>query len=319
MVKFSTNVVAELVKYIDVAQAAIFISEKDQYSDVEEEFVLKAAMAYGKLVMMEKRIERGHELLGRAVDENKVINLVNLPQDFVEVSPGLKGDKRPNNLLISPLTVNEVTFGVIELVSYEPFLDHQIEFIEKLSENVASVISSVNTNIQTASLLEQSQHQADELAQHEEEMRQNLEEMQATQEEAYKREADLDSFIKTVNNSFMVAELDLTGRVISMSKTMLATYGVSIDNVKGKYYDAFVAQNEELREKFGTFWDDLVRNGKGKRKYKFKQRNKEITIYEEYLVLEQEGALPKVLLVAIDRSIQTDLQKQLKKEIEAAK
>lgn len=311
MIKFSTNLVKELASYLKVAQVGIFIGEKDNYEDSEESFVLKAAMAYGKLVMLERRVSRGNELIGRAIEDNRMIHLVKLPQNYVEISPGLKSESRPDNLIISPLTINETAFGVIELVSYDEFSPHHIEFIEKLSENIASVISSVSTNMQTAELLEQSQHQADELAQHEEEMRQNLEEMQATQEEAFKREGDLSSFINTIHKSFMVAELDLTGRVLDMSPAMVMAYGISIDNVKGKFYDAFVAQDEVTRNEFNIFWEDLLRNGKGKRSYTIDNRNKHQVYSEEYLVLEQEGMLPKVLIISLDRTKEYDLSVEL--------
>ncbi len=319
MTKFSENVIKEFVAYLDVAQAAIFINETTEYDDENVElFVLKAAMAYGKPVMLSKEIARGHELIGRAVDENKMIYLKQIPQDFVEVSPGMKDEERPTNLVISPLTINDITYGVLEILSYKPFLDYQIDFIEKLSENIASVISSVKTNIHTAKLLEQSRDQADELAQHEEEMRQNLEEMQATQEEAAKRESDLSSYIKALKRSMMIAELDINGRILDMSPSFLMSHGITLDTIQGKYYDAFVAQDEQLREKFSEFWESLLKNGKGKRTQLIKQRNKEMVISEEYMVIEQERLQPKILLIAIDRTKEKELNERLK-EVKTSK
>ncbi len=320
MTKFSENVINELIAYLDVAQGAVFIGEETDYDNQNSDlFVLKAAIAYGKPVMLTKSVTRGQELLGRAVDENKIIYLQNIPQEYVEISPGMQNEERPTNLVISPLTINEITYGVLEILSYDSFLEHQLEFIEKLSENIASVISSVKTNLSTAKLLEQSRDQADELAQHEEEMRQNLEEMQATQEEAGKRESDLSSYIKTLKKSMMIAELDINGRVLDMSPSLLMVHGVTLDTIQGKYYDAFIAQDEKLREKFNDFWESLIKNGKGKRNQIIKHRNKEQILAEEYMVIEQDRIQPKILLITIDRTKEKEINTRLKEAIEANK
>lgn len=320
MEKFAENVVRELSEYMDVAQVALFINEANEYDDDSScTFTLKAAIAYGKLVMLEKTVSTGDELLGRAADENKIIHLKNIPQDYVEISPGMQDKNRPDNLLISPLSTNDVTYGILEVLSYSPYLDFHIEFIERLSENIASVISSVQINIRTARLLEQSRHQADELAQHEEEMRQNLEEMQATQEEAAKRQSDLSAYIHSVKKSMMIAQLDVNGRVTDMSPAMLSTYGINSESIKGKYFDAFVAQTEELRTKFNEFYENLLKNGKGRRNYIIEHRNKKTYILEEYVVLKQEGAQPKILLIAIDKTSEKELSLQLQKEKRALK
>ena len=320
MEKFAKNVVRELAEYMNVAQVALFINEANKNDDGEScTFTLKAAIAYGKLVMLEKTVNNGDELLGRAADENKIIHLKNIPQGYVDISPGMQDKSRPDNLLISPLSTNDVTYGIIEVLSYSQFLDFQLEFIERLSENIASVISSVQINIRTARLLEQSRQQADELAQHEEEMRQNLEEMQATQEEASKRQTDLSTYIKAVKKSMMMAQLDVNGRVLDMSPAMLLAYGISIESVQGRYYDAFVAQTEELRTVFTEFWEKLLKNGKGRRNYIIEQRNKKLYILEEYLVLKQDGSQPKILLIAINQTKEKELNLQLQKEKRALK
>ena len=56
----------------------------------------------------------------------------------------------------SRITSYNVCYTKLLRLSYEKFEEHHIDFIEKLSENIASVIASVNVNLKTASLLEQS-------------------------------------------------------------------------------------------------------------------------------------------------------------------
>jgi hypothetical protein len=83
--------------------------------------------------MMTKEVETGHELLGRAADENKPIYLENIPENYVELSPGMSSEARPRNLLISPMSINDDIYGLFEIISYHTFEPHQIEFVQKLS------------------------------------------------------------------------------------------------------------------------------------------------------------------------------------------
>ena len=83
------------------------------------------------------------------------------------------------------------TLGVLELTSFNKFEAYKIDFLKKLTENITSVIYSMQANIKIEEMLVKSKLQAEELVSREEELRQNMEEMKATQEEATRRERDL--------------------------------------------------------------------------------------------------------------------------------
>jgi len=91
--------------------------------------------------------------------------------------------------------VNDQIFGVVELASFQPFEQYQLEFVQKVSESIASTISSVNVNIRTNHLLAKTKRQTEVMANHEEELRQNMEEMHATQEELHPRDEESKSLI----------------------------------------------------------------------------------------------------------------------------
>src|SRR5690606_18370153 len=97
---------------------------------------------------------------------------------YIKITSGL-GGARPRNLFIAPLKFKDDVYGVIEIASFRKFEPHEMEFVEKTAESIASAISSVQTTERTNKLLEESQLVTEQLRAQEEEMRQNLEELAA--------------------------------------------------------------------------------------------------------------------------------------------
>src|SRR5690606_14633249 len=126
---------------------------------------------------------------GTVWQEGELTYLTDIPEDYVQITSGL-GKANPRSILVVPLKLNEDVLGVIEIASFKEYEAYQIEFIKKLSENVASTISTSKINRRTKILLEQTQQQAEEMRAQEEEMRQNMEELSATQEEMKRKEQE---------------------------------------------------------------------------------------------------------------------------------
>ena len=313
---FAYNLLSQLLQYVDVVQGAIYFKKEDQYSD-EVKFENKAAIAYGKQIMLDAEVTEKDGIFGRTITEKKCIYLEDIPDNYVTFTQGKKEAQKPRNLLVVPMIVNDEIYGIMELVSYNHFEQYKIEFIEKLCENIASVVSSVNTNIHNAHLLEQSNEQADELSQHEEEMRQNLEEMQATQEEAAKRHDTLNSQLMAFYNGLMVAEIDTDGKLVNMSKRMMRFYGINNDSVEGLAYISVVAQDDSSRESFKEFWNKLLENGKGQRKMEADIHGKATYALEYYKVINKNDAPYRVIVIAVSKIREHELADRLASELQS--
>jgi HAMP domain-containing protein len=189
MEKLSYDIISNLVKYCDANQGGLFLINDD---DQDNPFIeMSSAYAFNRKKVLEKRIEMGTGLIGRAIQESETIYMTDIPNDYINITSGL-GDDNPKSLLIVPLIVNQTVYGVIELASFKAIPKYQVDFIQKIGENIASTLSTVKINIRTAQLLETTKQQAEEMGAQEEEMRQNMEELQATQEESSRREAELE-------------------------------------------------------------------------------------------------------------------------------
>ncbi|HEY9049174.1 MAG TPA: GAF domain-containing protein [Ohtaekwangia sp.] len=177
--ELAETVISHVVKYIGANQGALYVMSEDT-SDVHLELV--ACYAYNRKKHIAQRFALGEGLAGQAVLEKNTIYMTNLPPDFVKITSGL-GEALPRNLLIVPLILNDIVYGVVELASFTVFQNHHREFIERLAESIAATISAARVNQHTRKLLHESQVQGEQMRAQEEEMRQNVEELQSTQEQ----------------------------------------------------------------------------------------------------------------------------------------
>ncbi len=252
------NAIKELTNYIGAIQGGFYTLEEEENSDTY--FDLKAFYAYNRKKFADRKIKWGDGLVGSAALEQKTIYLTKVPDNYVNVTSGL-GEANPRSLLIVPLIYEEEIFGAIELASFDKLEPYKIKFVERVAENIASTLSSVKINIQTAQLLEESKSQANALASQEEEMRQNMEELQATQEEAARQTEKFMLLDTTINETMMRAELDLEGKIVSCNEIFLKKLEFkNLADVNKKSIHSLFKKSEV--GEFIMHWEDISKKGK---------------------------------------------------------
>jgi GAF domain-containing protein len=205
------KVIASLVQYTRSNQGALYIASDDDQSNKVLELI--SLFAFDIKKHEQQRIKPGQGILGQTFLERETTYLTALPEEYVRITSGL-GGATPKSILIVPLKVDQEVYGLVELASFNEFQSHEIAFVEKLGESIASTLASVRAAQKNRSLIEQFQQHTEQMKSQEEEMRQNMEELQATQEEISRKEktyisriADLEKVIKEQTRSQSDEEL----------------------------------------------------------------------------------------------------------------
>jgi PAS domain S-box-containing protein len=197
--KLCLNIIRNIIQYLSANQGGIFLIDKEEGSTYLD---LVAAYAFDRQKFLKKRIGIGEGLAGTCAMEKKTILLSRIPQDYMEITSGL-GGARPSCLLIVPLKKEEDVLGVLEIASFNAFKPHEVEFVEKVAESIASALITVRLHLQTSQYLERFQQQAEEMKAQDEELRQNIEELQATHEQMERMKAEEDA-----RNQQMMKEIE---------------------------------------------------------------------------------------------------------------
>ena len=187
------KIIAALVQYTKSNQGALYILNDEDPRNKYLELV--SLFAFDIKKHEQQKVRLGEGILGQTFLERQTTYLTNLPESYIRITSGL-GDASPRSLLLVPLKVDTQVYGIMELASFSEYLPHEIAFVEKLGESIASTLASVRAAQKNRQLIQQFQQQTEQMRAQEEEMRQNMEELQATQEEIARKEKSYIARIK---------------------------------------------------------------------------------------------------------------------------
>ncbi len=262
--KLSQRIITNLVEYVGANQGNIFLANDNDEGDV----FLESAASYAPApeTLAKKRFYPGEGQVGICFKERKQIVINNLPEDYTRIGSGL-GETSPKHLLLIPLQQDGEAQGVIELASFNELENYKIRFIEKLAENIISVIITTRANDKTNRLLEESKRQSEELRSAEEELRQNLEEMQATHDELQRQKVELEKE-KALMDAMMnylpdyIYFKDTDCKFVRISQSMLKLFPVDkLDDMIGK--SDFDFQPKDIAQKYYNDEQKIMKDRKG--------------------------------------------------------
>lgn len=222
--QLSDAVIKELVDYTESIIGGIYIvNEVDDQVSID----LQSFYAFDRHKYLENKLKPGETLVGQCYLENSTIYINDVPKDYVYITSGL-GQDNPKSILIVPLQFNQETFGIVELASFEDMPKYKIEFVERISETIASAISTTKINEITAKLLEESNRKTELMQEQEKASRVNI---KTVEKKLSKLEEDY-SNLKIENEDFLKQKIEIQTDLDDLKEK----YEQDIRKEKDKYF-----------------------------------------------------------------------------------
>ena len=186
----SRLIMSELTPLVGAQHGAFFLMDSPGGEGDDFELRLIASYGYKQRKNVPTKFKIGEALVGQAALELKPILVTQAPDDYVRITSGL-GEGAPVNVIVLPVLFEEQVMAVVELASFQRFAPVQQAFLEQLSESIGVVLNTIQANMRTEELLEQSQQLTQELQSQSEELQAQQEELQQSNKELEEQAASL--------------------------------------------------------------------------------------------------------------------------------
>ena len=154
-------ILSELAPVVGAQQAELYMLDG---GGAAAKLRLLASYASGGQGSHGKEVDLGEGLVGQcAVDKQKIL-MHAVPLESIRISSGL-ALASPQDVVVLPIVFEGQVKGVLELASLERFSDTHQVFLDQLTESIGVVINTIEANMRTENLLQQSQSLAQELQQ----------------------------------------------------------------------------------------------------------------------------------------------------------
>ncbi len=258
---------AYVTNKINAVQGAFYVVNDDENDQAYIELI--SSFAYNKKKHLKAEFKFAEGLVGQSAIEQDTLLRTEIPYDYVTITSGLLGDKRPECLLIVPLITDEKVYGVLEFAGFNKFSSREVKFVEEISLITARTIFNIKVNERTRRLLEESRQMSNELQEQQEVLRQNAEEMQATQEELKRTNYQLEEQVAEVERTQnrMASLLENASEVITIYEkdSQIRYISPSVERILGYSQEDMIGQSdskyilgegaENFRNMFSTLMD----------------------------------------------------------------
>jgi len=156
------NIVSFVCSYLNAKVGSLYIV-KDQELELAGGYAFVPHFA-------NQSIEFGDGLVGQVAISKNVMTINQVPEDYVSISSSM-GEITPRTLVIFPLMKDDNVVGVMELGWLEQEHKYTHQYLEAISESMATALSVAESHHKLQVLLDQSQQQMEELQVREEELR----------------------------------------------------------------------------------------------------------------------------------------------------
>jgi signal transduction histidine kinase/CheY-like chemotaxis protein/HAMP domain-containing protein len=167
LVTVSKLVLSELAPLVNAQQGVLYTQTR---RGDETRLELLAGYAPRPNKNLVKTLRIGEGLVGQCAYEKKRILLEDVPHDYIRIGSVL-GSATPSNLIVLPVLFEGEVKAVIELATFRKFSDTHLSFLDQLTESIGVVFNTIEANMRTKGLLDQSQLLTKELQSQQEELK----------------------------------------------------------------------------------------------------------------------------------------------------
>lgn len=188
--------IRDLVNHVGANQGAVYIINNEAKPRPVVECV--AAYAYSRRKFLQKTFEMQEGLVGRCIMDNEVIYIDDIPENYIQITSGL-GEALPRSIILAPIRVNEITYGVVELAAMKKFAKHEIDFVKEVSEDLGSTVANAQINKQTRELSAKANEIRQELEKKEKMLQEFQNKLKVLETDLRTKNAEINALKKSLN------------------------------------------------------------------------------------------------------------------------
>lgn len=311
--KLSNAVIDKLVPYINVIQGGMFIRTTMPEDNKTECFELYAVFAYGHERFHKKILKLDEGMIGACAMEKHTIILNNIPENYTDISSGL-GQAKPKSIIFVPLVYNDYLYGVLELASFKDFQEYQIQFVERISENIASTIANAKINEQTNILLKQSRLQSKQMEEKEDQLKSEIESLNNLLNAVQMEFDELEQVNNAMNKSMMVAIFSTKGDTLEANRKFALRYTLDVNDIRRKNVYEILQLTLSKYDEFKKIWDSVKQGQTETYNIEFKINNSTRKIRNMFVpIYNKENAIERIFCLATDITGQQNTESELEK------
>ena len=238
-------VLDHVVRYVGGSVAAMYVRSDDG--------VLRRIGAFGFSNDEECNavIEPGTSLASQAANENRLVTVDNLPDDYMKVASSL-GDAVPREVVIAPINNFGKVKGVIEIGFLHGIRERDVEFLKLIADNVGASVAAVVYRQRLQDALSETQALNEELQVQQEELRtanEELEEQSRALEESQSSLENQQAELEQTNDQLaeQALNLDMKNAALTEAQDQLRARAMDLERAS-RYKSEFLANmSHELR------------------------------------------------------------------------